>query len=176
MGGFLDMLIGGNKDVMSQASEMFGGQVPNIGQITSILGTAPETAVQQATRTAVSELAPDVRGQFGGVLDAFLGSTPAVAQQIPNLNMAQIQQGNSDVIGDVVGGLIKREGLGALTSMFAAGEPPAKPEGLLDNVLDMFGITGDDGKFGISDLLGLMNNPVAGPLVKQLLPALMKLS
>jgi len=177
MGGFLDMLIGGNADAMNQAKQMFGGELPNIGQISNVLGSAPEAAVQQATRTAMRELEPNVLGQFGGVLDTFLGATPEVAQTIPNLNQSigQIGAGNADVIGDVVGGLLKNQGLGALSSIFAAGQPAPEPPSMLDNVLGMFGLTGDDGKFGITDLLGLMSNPIAGPMIMKLLPSLMKL-
>lgn len=178
MGGFLDMLIGGNDDAMNQAKQMFGGELPNIGQITNLLGSAPEAAVQQATRTAMHELEPSVLGQFGGVLDTFLGATPAVAQTIPNLNqnIGQIGAGNADVIGNVVGGLLKTQGLGALSSIFAGGQPAPEPPSMLDNVLGMLGLTGDDGKFGISDMLGLMQNPIAGPMIMKLLPSLMKIA
>jgi hypothetical protein len=178
MGGFLDMLIGGNDDAMNQAKQMFGGELPNIGAITNILGSAPEAAIQQASRTAMHELEPSQLGQFGGVLDTFLGSAPQVAQNIPNLNqnIGQIGAGNADVIGDVVGGLLKSQGLGALSSIFAGGQPAPEPPSMLDNVLGMFGLTGDDGKFGITDLLGLIQNPIAGPMIMKLLPSLMKVA
>ena len=177
MGGFLDMLIGGNDDAMSQAKQMFGGDLPNIGQITNLLNTVPEATVQQASRTAMQQMDPSMLGQFGGVLDTFLGATPQVAQTIPNLNQSigQIGAGNADVIGNVVGGLLKSQGLGALSSIFAGGQPAPEPPSMLDNILGMFGLTGDDGKFGIGDLLGLMNNPIAGPMIMKLLPALMKM-
>jgi len=175
MGGFLDMLMGGGA-AMDQAKEMFGGELPNIGQITNVLGSAPEAQIQQATRGAMQQLPASELGALGGLMGGFLNNQPQVAQTVPNLGslMGGITGGNADVMGNVMGGLLKSNGLGMLTQMF---EPPAQQQqdGLLDNVLEMFGIGGDDGKFGIGDLIGLMQNPIASQLLTKLLPALMKL-
>ena len=162
----------GNEEMLGQFRDAFGGEVPDLDRLTDILDEAPEASIQQATRAALGELQANERSEIGGLLDAFLINSGAAAA-VPADAMAQIAQGDGDVMGNIVGSLLKAQGLGALTGIFA-GAPDAEPTGLFGFITSLVGGGGDE-DFGADDLLGLLKNPLALALIGKLAPALMNL-
>jgi hypothetical protein len=165
------MIESGNEEMLGQFRDAFGGEVPDLDRLAGILEEAPEASIQQATRTALGELPAGERGEIGGLVDAFLINS-GIATAVPSESLAQIAQGDATVMGDVVGSLVKAQGLGALTGIFA-GAPASEPTGLFGFITSLVG--GDGDEFGMDDMLGLLKNPLALTLIGKLAPALMKL-
>lgn len=166
------MVESGNQEMLGQFRDAFGGEMPDLDQLAGILENAPESSIQQATRTAIGELPATERTEIGGLVDAFLIES-GVAAAVPSDALAQIAQGNSEAMGDIVGSLLKGQGLSALTAIFA-GAPATEPTGLFGFITSLVG-GGDDGDFGVDDMLGLLKNPLALALIGKLVPALTKL-
>lgn len=169
---WLDKMVeSGDEAMLGQFKDHFGGEVPDLDRLAGILETAPEAKVQDATRTALGALPANERTEIGGLLDGYLINSGA-AVAVPADAMATVASGDTAAIGDLLGSLLKGQGLGALNDVFA-GAPESEPTGMFGFITGLMG--SDDGDFGVDDMVSLLKNPLALALLGKLVPALLKI-
>ncbi|MFN8594039.1 MAG: hypothetical protein U0031_21505 [Thermomicrobiales bacterium] len=169
---WLDKMVeSGDEAMLGQFKDAFGGEVPDLDRLADILETAPEEKVQDATRHALSQLSANERADIGGLLDGYLINS-GTALAVPADAMAKVARGDNAAIGDLLGSLLKGQGLGALNDLFADA-PDSDPTGIFGFITGLMG--GDDSDFGVDDMAAILKNPLALALVGKLVPALLNL-
>lgn len=165
MSGLLDNLFGGADNVLNQAKEMLGGQMPDAGQLGELIAQASPEQLHGAATAAVGQLSPDTLGQLGPQVAQFMEQG---GHAIPGIDLAALAAGDPSVVGDALGGLLQQDGLAALTGIFAdaqAGAEQGGLGGLLGGVMGSLGLGG-------GDLGALLQNPAALELLSKLVPQL----
>ena len=165
MGGLFDNLFGGADNVLAQAKELFGGQMPDAGQLGEIVANASPEQLQGVASAAVGQLSPGALDQIGPLVAQFMEQT---GHAVPGVDAAALVGGNPGAIGEALGGLLQQDGLAALTGIFGAAQGGAEQGGLgglVGGVRNSLGIGG-------GGLAALMENPAAFELLSKLVPQL----
>jgi hypothetical protein len=165
MGGLLDNLFGGADNVVAQAKELLGGQMPDTGQLGEIVAQASPEQLQGVAAGVAGQLSPDALGQIGPLVAQFMEQS---GQVVPGVDLAALAAGDTAAVGEALGGLLQQDGLAALTGIFGAAQAGAEQGGLgglVGGVMSSLGIGG-------GDLAALMENPAAFELLSKLVPQL----
>jgi hypothetical protein len=168
MSGLLKKIFGGGDDaasaakeagldssaVLDQVSGLFGGAIPDVGQVQQAVDGLSEPQLQGAATEAMQQLDGSTRTDFGQLLQGFLGQSGGA--QAP----AGVATGDPGALGQSLSGLLKSQGVGVLGSLFGGGSSAA-------------GASGGSGAGGF-DIASLLSNPMAKSVLAALIPSIMK--
>ncbi len=148
---------GGSGNVMGMAGDMMSGQLPDVAKVQEALGSLSETQVQGAVTHGLQGLDSKTLGQLGGMVQGFLSKSGSTTTP-----PAGLATGNPTDIGQILGGVLKGQGLGALSGILgkSTGGAAAAP-----------GASAGGGGF---DLSSLISNPMARQVIMAILPAILK--
>jgi hypothetical protein len=183
---------GGATGLLDQVSDLFGGAIPDVGEIQKAVDGLSQTELQSAATGAMEQLDGSTRADFGQLLQGFLNQSGGGAQA-----PAGVASGDPNALGQSVSGLLKTQGLGALAGLFGGGGAAAG--GSSANLFSSSGTqpggtaapptiqtaggagggvagapAGAPGAAGGLDIGALLSSPIAKAVLAALLPAILK--